>query len=596
MPAPEDEYTQRLQAREGRAGQLRQLQERIGSARLIMVVVIVATIWYLHGQRGVSSAWLFIPVAAFVALVVWHMRARREHSKAQRAVDFYRRGLGRLRDKWAGTGQQGKDFTDPHHVYSGDLDLFGEGSLFELLCAARTRMGEETLARWLLSPATVQEVRGRQAAVEELRSRVALREELATLGEDASVGVYPGGLLKWAATPNGLVAGWIRWVAIVLPPLAVATALLWWLRGLASPFIAVVLIEAGILAALGKQINQVINGTENSFDGLNLFAQMLLRVEHEPSQAPVLRALGERLRSHSLPPSRTMGQLATIANLAGSRRNQILATLAVPLMYTLWVALAAERWRARHHTVVQSWADVVGEFEALVSLAGHGYEHPDDPFPEFVDLPSGSFVGVALGHPLIPAARCVRNDVAIEGTTRGLLISGSNMSGKSTLMRTVGINTVLAMAGAPVRASRLTLTALQVGASIRVNDSLQEGSSRFYAEIKRLRQLLDLAERRDGFPLLFLLDELLQGTNSHDRRIGAEGIVRGFLKRGAIGLITTHDLAITDIAGLEAGALHNVHFQDDLVDARMTFDFTLRDGIVTKSNGVELMRSLGLEV
>lgn len=595
MLAPEDDYTQRLQAREARAAQLRQLQDRIGGGRLIMAVVIVATIWYLHG-RAMASGWLAVPVVGFVALVIWHMRARREHCKAQRAVDFYQRGLGRLRDKWAGTGQQGQRFIDPHHVYSGDLDLFGEGSLFELLCAVRTRMGEETLARWLASPATVQEIRGRQGAVNELRTRVALREELATLGEEASVGVYPGGLLKWAATPNGLDAAWIRWVAIVLPLLAVATALLWWLRGLASPFIAVVLVEAGILAALGKQINQVINGTENSFDGLNLFAQMLLRVEHEPSQAPALQTLGGRLRSHSLPPSRTMSQLATIANLAGSRRNQILATLAVPLLYTLWVALAAERWRARHHAVVQSWADVVGEFEALVSLAGYGYEHPEDPFPEFVDLPTGSFAGMSLGHPLIPAARCVRNDVAIEAATRGLLISGSNMSGKSTLMRTVGINTVLAMAGAPVRARKLRLTPLQVGASIRVNDSLQEGSSRFYAEIKRLRQLLDLAERRNGIPLLFLLDELLQGTNSHDRRIGAEGIVRGFLKRGAIGLITTHDLAITDIAGLEAGALHNVHFQDELVDGRMTFDFTLREGIVTKSNGVELMRSLGLEV
>lgn len=168
------------------------------------------------------------------------------------------------------------------------------------------------------------------------------------------------------------------------------------------------------------------------------------------------------------------------------------------------------------------------------------------------------------------------------------------MSGKSTLLRTVGINTVLAMAGAPVRAQRLRLSPLQIGASIRVNDSLHEGSSRFYAEILRLRQLLELT--RGPVPLLFLLDELLQGTNSKDRRIGAEGIVRAFIERAAIGLVSTHDLALTDISGLAPGALRNVHFQDEIEDGRMKFDFRLREGVVTRSNGIELMRSVGLEV
>jgi DNA mismatch repair ATPase MutS len=173
-----------------------------------------------------------------------------------------------------------------------------------------------------------------------------------------------------------------------------------------------------------------------------------------------------------------------------------------------------------------------------------------------------------------------------------LLVSGSNMSGKSTLLRTVGINTVLAMAGAPVRAKSLRLTPLQIGASIRINDSLHEGSSRFYAEITRLRQLFEPTR----LPLLFLLDELLQGTNSADRRIGAQGLIRALIKRGAVGLISTHDLALTDIAGLEPGAIKNVHFQDELLDGKLKFDFTLRDGVVTKSNGIELMRSIGLDV
>jgi DNA mismatch repair ATPase MutS len=231
--------------------------------------------------------------------------------------------------------------------------------------------------------------------------------------------------------------------------------------------------------------------------------------------------------------------------------------------------------------------------EALLSLAAYSFEHPSDPFPEFIDG-DAAFEGQELGHPLLPSALCVRNDVTIGAEARVLLVSGSNMSGKSTLLRAVGVNTVLAMAGAPVRARRLRLTVLRVGASIRINDSLQEGSSRFYAEITRLRQILDFAQREPS--LLFLLDELLQGTNSKDRRIGGEGIVRGLVDRGAIGLVSTHDLALTDIGGALHGHLRNVHFEDELANGRMTFDYKLRDGVVTKSNGLELMRSIGLYV
>jgi DNA mismatch repair ATPase MutS len=262
-------------------------------------------------------------------------------------------------------------------------------------------------------------------------------------------------------------------------------------------------------------------------------------------------------------------------------------------MYSVQVALAAERWRKAHGNAVSRWLSVVGEIEALLSLATYSYEHPDDQVPEFVEG-AASFDAQELGHPLLPAAACVRNDVSFGGEARVMLVSGSNMSGKSTLLRAVGINTVLAMAGAPVRARRLQMTVLQVGASIRVNDSLQEGSSRFYAEITRLRQIIDLAEGDP--PLLFLLDELLQGTNSKDRRVGGEGIVRALVARGSIGLVSTHDLALTDIGGSLDGRLHNVHFQDELANGRMTFDYKLHDGVVTKSNGLELMRSIGLDV
>jgi hypothetical protein len=591
--SPSEEYARRLALREAQAAALARRQESIGNARLLVAALAIVAAWWSLQRHAFPAGWLCIPALAFALLVIWHRLVRRQRSQAERAVTFYRQGLGRIEDRWQGEGEPGDRFDDPHHVYAADLDLFGRGSLFQLLCRARTRMGEEKLAQWLLAPAMTGQIRERQAALTDLRARLDLREELALLGAEAATGVHPRLLLSWAETPNELDRAWLLPAALALPVLAIATAIFWALVEVRWPFYLVLLLEAGFLYALRSSIKKILQESERAFEDLGLFAALLRRLEREQFGAPLLRALLGKLAGHSVPASRAVDHLATIVSLAGSLRNQFVAILAVPLMYPLLVALVAERWRRLHGATVRTWVHVVGELEALISLAAYSYEHPADPFPELHDGPA-SFEGWQLGHPLLPAARCVRNDVDLARPVRLLLVSGSNMSGKSTLLRTVGINTVLAMAGAPVRAARLRLSALQVGGSIRINDSLHEGSSRFYAEITRLRALLAFAGGKA--PLLFLLDELLQGTNSKDRLVGATGILRAFVGRGAIGLVSTHDLALTHIEGLPDGALRNVHFQDELRGGQMTFDFRLRDGVVTKSNGIELMRSVGLDV
>jgi hypothetical protein len=590
---PATDYRQRLAGRESHLKTLDASLSRFGTVRLALAVVILIAAWFAFAAHAFSAKWLLLGAAAFAALVVAHQGARRARARAERAAVFYRRGLARIEDRWQGTGQQGTQFDDPHHVYASDLDLFGKGGLFELLCTVRTRMGEERLAQWLKTSAPLTEIRERHASINDLKGRTDLREELAVIGEHSSVGIHPAALLKWAETPNRLVSSWMLWVGVLLPIVAIAAAIYWKVSGVGSPLFITLVIEAIVLSLLRKPVDEVLNGSETAFQDLRLFSELLLRVEREKFSSPALQKLLERLSSHTRKASQTIGSLSTIVSFAGSRRNQAITLFAIPLMYTLNVALVAERWRRTHGSVVRNWMDTIGDFEALLSLAAYTHEHPDDPLPEFVEGPA-AFAGEELGHPLIPAARAVRNSVNIAGKTRILLVSGSNMSGKSTLLRTVGINTVLAMAGAPVRARSLRLTELQIGASIRINDSLHEGSSRFYAEITRLRQLFDVVD--GNRPLLFLLDELLQGTNSWDRRSGAEGIVRALASRGAIGLISTHDLALTDISGLPQDALVNVHFQDELRDGRMLFDFKLRDGVVTRSNAMELMRSIGLEV
>ncbi len=590
--SPADQYTTRLAEREALARRIALLEQRTGSVRLLLAAAALAIAWGAFHARLISSLWLIAPVAAFAAAVGYHALLRRRRSAAERAAAFYRRGLARLENRWAGGGQQGERFADLHHVYAADLDLFGPGGLFELLCATRTRMGEETLARWLLAGASQEEIRRRQACVADLRDHLDLREELAVLGEHSGIGVQPQSLLEWAESPNVLDRPWMGYVAVLLPVLCLAAAVAWILTGIAIPCVLLILIEGAVLYRLGGRLAEVLRATESAFEDLNMFSGLLTRIEREPFRAPELQGLMRELSSHDQPAARCIGRLSTIAEWAGSRDNLIVKALSVPLLYSLQVALAAERWRRAHGGVVRAWVEATGRFEALSSLAQYSFEHPDDPFPVFVEG-QPCFRAAGLGHPLLALGQCVRNDVDVSGCTRVLMVSGSNMSGKSTLLRSVGVNAVLALAGATVRAHSLQMTPLRVGGSIRINDSLPEGSSRFYAEITRLRQLYDLAAEAS---LLFLLDELLQGTNSKDRRVGAEAVLRAFVERNAIGLVSTHDLALTEIEGLEERALRNVHFQDEIEHGRIKFDFTLRDGVVTRSNGLELMRSIGLKV
>lgn len=590
---PSEEYVRRRTDRQSRVAHCEKTHIRLGNFRLVLFLVAVILAWASLRSHSFSPWWITAPAVAFAGIAVWHSRVLRARELAERAVAFYERGLARIENRWAGSGETGERFDDGHHVYASDLDLLGQGSLFQLLSTARTRMGEDTLAHWLLAPSPVESIHERHAVVNELRDQVDLREDIAVLGGDVGVGVNPKELLQWAESPNQMRPLWMRWLGPVLVLLAVSAAGAWILWGTVTPLIAFVVIEAAITYSLKNRIEEVLHGTEHAFRDLGLLSGVLARVEAHTFHAPRLQALQQELVRDGMMSSQAVARLRSLVDRIDARHNIFVRIIDAPFMYSVQVAFAVERWRKSYGSAVRLWASALGEMEALLSLAAYSYEHPSDPFPVFTDGVA-CFAAEGLGHPLVPVATCVRNDVRICGETRVLLVSGSNMSGKSTLLRAVGMNVLLAMAGAPVRARSLTLTPLRVGASIRVNDSLREGSSRFYAEIKRLRQIFDLAGGDP--PLLFLLDELLQGTNSKDRRIGAEGIVRALVSRGAIGLVSTHDLALTDIGGAVEGSLLNVHFQDELAGGRMTFDYKLRDGVVTKSNGLELMRSIGLDV
>jgi hypothetical protein len=594
-------------------------QERLlGYSRLFVGLLGLLVLLLAFAAHLLSGWWLLLPIVLYSVLLYFHERVTRAWHRSRRAVAFYENGLARLHDDWKGRGQSGSRFQDEMHPYASDLDLFGTGSLFELLCTARTRTGEDTLASWLLHAATADEIRARQAAVAELRPLLDLREDLALLGGDVPAGVDFNALAAWGAEPPLLTAQWPRWAALLLG-LLTTTALAGWLLaffGLVDvetgfgrffqamrslPFAFLLLVQLGFAGWFFSRVQRVLSAVERRGRDLALLSNVLARLEQAAFSAPRLCELRAALDTTAHPhggrhvaPSERIAQLGNLLDLLNSRRNQLFMPFAYLLLWGTQMAHAIERWRAIAGPAIARWLDVVGQFEALCSLAAYAYENPADPFPEIVTEGGPCYDGEQLGHPLLPDSRCVRNDLHLRDGLRVLIVSGSNMSGKSTFLRTAGINAVLALAGAPVRALRLRLSALAIGATLRIQDSLQQGRSRFYAEILRVRQIVDLT--RSPLPLLFLLDEIFAGTNSHDRRIGAEAIVRGLAEAGAIGLVTTHDLSLTHIAEQLGPRAVNVHFADHFENGEMKFDYRLQPGVVRHSNALALMRAVGLEV
>jgi DNA mismatch repair ATPase MutS len=317
-------------------------------------------------------------------------------------------------------------------------------------------------------------------------------------------------------------------------------------------------------------------------------------LREETYTSPRLLALRAGLETTAGEAQQVVGKLQRLIELHDWQHNILFAPIAALLLWKLHCAFAVEAWRARHGGEVETWLRHVGEFEALSALATYAYEHPADPFPELAETDGPPvYEAEALAHPLIPAATAVANDVALGASPQVLIVSGSNMSGKTTLLRSIGVSAVLALMGAPVRAGRLRLSPVAIGATLRIEDSLQAGRSRFYAEVIRLGQIVATARIR---PTLFLFDELFHGTNSHDRTEGARGLLRSLVHLNAIGLVTTHDLALAEIGEQLAPTAGNVHFDDTLVDDEMRFDYCLKAGPVTRSNAIAIMRAVGLDL
>ena len=617
MSDPRSICEPRAAQRDGELRLTRCIEKTVSWSRLAAVLAAAVLVWLSVQARLFPLLWAAVPALLFLGLVVLHERVLQRAERLKRARAFYRFMLDRLDGDWRAGGRPGTRFAEGHagHVYAADLDLFGPDSLFRLLSRARTRGGEELLASWLLRPAPPDVVRRRQEAVRELAPGLDFRERLAVSGRIARTDLDPEALVSWAegawtegdgrATLPG--AGGREFlvrtllVAVAAANVLAVTGWLAWGWG-PSPFLGLAVLQILWSLAWRQRFRAATAGVRRASRDLNLVASLLEVIEGEPFESTRLVELARRLRGDDgVTASRSARKLQRLVDLLDSMRNAFFVPFGLLLLWTPQVAYSIDSWRRRHGDRVAVWLGALAEVEALASLASHAFENADRTYPTLVE-PSESgrplLDGRELGHPLLPAQECVANDVFLTGpptAAQCLIVSGSNMSGKSTLLRTVGTNVALAQAGAPVRARALRLTPLAIGSSIQLHDSLAEGQSRFYAEITKLKSVLDLTEQPTA--VLFLLDEILHGTNSHDRRVGAEALVRGLLDRGAIGLVTTHDLALARIAGDSISSrLRNVHFQDRLENGRIHFDYRLREGTVTRSNALDLMRQVGLDV
>ncbi len=539
--------------------------------------------------------WLSLPTAAFLGAIAWHRRVVRARARARRAARYFARCLDRLQDQWIGHGPAGERYADPAHPNSSDLDLFGRGSLFQYLCDAHTPVGQDTLAAWLQTPAELDAIRDRQTAVAELRSKIDVREAVGILGDFERPELKSRALLSWPEMPPVLTGRVGPIVAHILGFLGFAGLAAWIALGVGpSPLLLVVIIEMVFIARQWGRIRELTRDARTMLAELDAFLPILQLVEQQHFNSPLLQAIHGRLTADGELPSRRVARLAKLLdNWDTVIRNQFVLPFAIVFMLPMHFVYAIERWRLRDGRRVRAWLNAVGEFEAICSFSAFAYEHREYTFPDVITQPP-SLDAADLAHPLLPASRRIANDVRLGSEPALLLVSGSNMSGKSTLMRAVGLNVILALAGSPVCASRMRVSPLVVATAMRQGDSLHEGVSAFYAEIRRLQAIRDLP--KDGRPILFLLDEILRGTNSHDRRIGAEAVILALLDRGGIGMVSTHDLALAEIVDRLGSKAMNVHFEDQLKEGQVVFDYRLRPGVVPRGNGLVLLRLLGFDV
>lgn len=493
--------------------------------------------------------------------------------------------------------EPGTSYIDEENPYTFDLDIFGEQSLFQYVNRTVTRFGNRKLADYFLHAFSYHEdILSRQEAIQELSNELEFRQQLQLVFFNLPTSLTDiSELITWLNGPNAIQrANLIRWLAVAFS-LFTISMLTCSIAGSVSYQIPVMLILMQLLMvyAFGRRTMKVHNQVTNHFRIINLYSRYLAFIEQKNFTGTYLHGLKTGLQSdRGEMPGRVIKRLSIILNWMDMNLNIVVAVILNGLfLFNLHMLVSVERWRGKYRDLVPGWFGILGELDALGSLATFSFNHPDYLYPEPVGEPF-LLVAEGIGHPLIPAGRCVTNSLEIRGWKQFRIITGANMSGKSTFLRTVGVNYILAMLGAPVFADRMVFTPVEVYSSIRTNDSLVKRESYFYAELKRLKKIID--ELEGGKRFLILLDEILKGTNSKDKQTGSIALIRQFMNYSLVGLFATHDLSLGSLIEHYPGNIQNLCFEISILKDRMDIDYKLLSGVCKNLNASYLMKQMGI--
>ncbi len=595
MAAPQETYLKRLERMEKLARRQGKTANRFSNLRLITFVTsLVSALLLYRYSPAFASTVLVAGLAGFIYFVRSHHSVLASKKLSSALQEINRDGLQRQSGDWTTFADTGEEFRDQHHPYSGDLDIFGKGSLFQLINVTQTYLGREKLKQLLVAPAK-DDILRRQEAVAEISRLVSWRQRLTAEGRIVAGKLRdPEPLFNWAREKNNFYRR--TWVKYLFHALPVCTCLLilahfWPGIPLWIPVLALT-VQFILLTLKGKDRSQAFNTVYSLESSLKIYANILRLVENKRFHSQLLCDLQAGLTNKRQQTAyRQVQKLSKLVDSLGNRNNAMFFFINILTLWDYHCMIALEEWREESGRLLGGWLTAVGEVEAMASLALLKYDNPEWTFPEVSEEPP-LFSASALGHPLLTRGR-VANDLRVGASSGILLITGSNMSGKSTLLRTAGINLVLAYAGGPVCAQKLRCSLMNLYTCMRVSDNLEQNVSSFYAELLRIKTIVQAAKTEQQ--VFFLLDEIFKGTNSEDRHAGAKLLIRQLAKQGALGLVSTHDLELGALEKDSGGKIRNYHFREYYRNNEIHFDYKLRPGLSTTRNALYLIKLAGIE-
>jgi hypothetical protein len=597
---PQERYEKRMKYYEKMVRQLSVKINRISNWRLFAflagtgctVAFYVVRYYFLCGAAAIMG------IAAFIWLVVCHERLLALKNYAGTLLDISKQSLNRVSGRWTSFDDTGEDFRDDEHFYASDLDIFGRGSLFQYVNTAFTHTGRKVLARFFIKPLKdVQTISERQQAVDELARRFGWRQRFEAEARLAARRTAdPAGLIMWAGDwDKAFLASWKPFILRMLPVVTIVLVLGAFVFGVFSwhfPVTALV-VQTLLLKYKGKERYKVLGTAIRFKDDIRVYERMLRIFEKRKFDGSYLVRLGKRLENNrSEAACKQVEKLVKIADSISNRNNAYYIVFNILTLWDYQCLIALESWKRDSGSRLEEWLEVLGELEALASLSVLRHDHEDWATAGFEENKL-LLEAASMGHPLLSASR-ICNDLRLARPVGVLLITGSNMSGKSTLLRTAGINLVLAYAGAPVCAAGFQCALMDIYTCMRISDSLEKNISSFYAEILRIKMIVEAVNR--GQKVFFLLDEIFRGTNSKDRHMGAKILVQKLVRANTLGLVSTHDLELGELEKESEGRVKNGHFREYYEGNRIRFDYKLRPGVSTTRNAAYLMRMAGIEV